>query len=700
MRSSLPKLREELDLLTGPRLADGQPSWTLHDPIRNLFFQLDWPSFEILCRWALGDAQQIVDSVLEETTLHIDTRDIEVFAAFLQKNQLLQPGLGAAASLVELLRKQRGSTAQWLLHHYLFLRIPLVRPDSWLSRWAPRLDALFSRGFFHLTLLAALFGLFSVYREWPRFSATLIDLLSWQGLVAYGLTLVGVKVLHELGHAFTAKRFGCHVPTMGVALLVLWPVAYTDTNDVWRLTRREQRLQVAAAGIVTELSIAAWATLAWVWLPEGWPKNIAFLLSSTTWISTLLINASPFMRFDGYFLLSDALQLPNLHERSFALARWALRERLFALGAPVPEHFPRARHIGLILFAYAVWLYRLLLFLGIAFLVYQFFIKVVGILLLVVELCWFILLPVLNELKIWRANWPAIRSSRRGRRSLLLFALLIGLFVLPWPSRVSTSALLRPAESQEIYAPRHARITSLPHADGSHIRAGELLFGMESPDLQIRSAQAGARSERLAWQSAAAGFDPEQRKQWQVLNEQLGTARAETLTVSADAARYSPTAPYAGILRDLAPDLRVGDWVSEGEVLARLVREGPQQVVTYVDDEAVQRIAPGDRALFVNDGADGPTLRLEVVSIDRDASRTLNEPELATEFGGHLLVREKNGVLYPERAVYRVLLKVTEDQQAPQFTWRGQVSIAANWEAPGLRFLRSAANVLFRELGF
>ncbi|UTW06974.1 HlyD family efflux transporter periplasmic adaptor subunit [Pseudomonas benzenivorans] len=700
MSDSLPKLREELDLFPGPRLSDGQPSWTLHDPVRNLFFQLDWSSFEILSRWALGDAARIVSSIRAETTLHIDTPDVEAFAAFLQKNQLSQPVLGAAANLAELLRKQRGSAGQWLLHHYLFLRIPLVRPDAWLSRWAPRLDALFSRNFLLLTLLAALFGLISVYREWPRFSATLVDLLSWQGLLAYGLTLVGVKVLHELGHAFTAKRFGCHVPTMGVALLVLWPVAYTDTNDVWKLTRREQRLQVAAAGIATELSVAAWATLAWVWLPEGWPKTVAFLLSSTTWISTLLINASPFMRFDGYFLLSDALQLPNLHERSFALARWDLRERLFALGAPVPEHFPRARHNGLILFAYAVWLYRLLLFLGIAFLVYQFFIKVVGILLLAAELCWFIFLPVFNELKVWHANWTTIRDSRRGRRSLLLFALLIGLFVLPWPTRVSTSALLLPHESLEIYAPPHARITTLPHANGSRIHAGDLLLGMESPDLQVRTAQAGARSERLAWQSASAGFDPEQRKQWQVLNEQLGIARAENLTVSADAARYSPTAPYAGILRDLDPDLRVGDWVSQGEILARLVRQGPQQVITYIDDEAVQRIAPGDRALFVNDGADGPILRLEVVSIDRDASRTLNEPELATEFGGHLLVREKNGILYPERAVYRVLLKVTDDRRAPQYAWRGQVSIAANWEAPGLRFLRSATNVLLRELGF
>ncbi|HSW20914.1 MAG TPA: HlyD family efflux transporter periplasmic adaptor subunit [Ramlibacter sp.] len=697
---ALPALREELDLLPGPHLADGQPSWTLHDPVRNLFFQIDWASFAILSRWPLGEAPRIAAAVNAETTLQLEAADVERLAAFLQDNQLVQAPAGAAPRCAELLRRKRGSKAQWLLHNYLFLRVPLVRPDAWLARWAPRLGLLFSRGFLQLTVLAGVLGLWSVYRQWDHFSATLVDMLSWNGLLAYGLTLVSVKVLHELGHAFTAKRFGCRVPTMGVALLVLWPVAYTDTNEVWKLTRRQQRLQVAAAGIATELAIAAWAGLAWAWLPEGGLKTAAFLLSTTTWVSTVLVNASPFMRFDGYFLLSDALQLPNLHTRSFALARWDLRQRLFGLGAPPPEHLPRLRQAALILFAYATWLYRLVLFLGIAFLVYHFFVKAVGILLFAVELGLFVLFPIWTEMKIWRKRWPAIRNSRRARATGLGLVLLALVCLVPWPTRVSTSALLQPQEALVLYAPQHARIVALPQPDGSRVAVGATLLVMQSPDLAVRTAQAGARRERLSWQSATAGFDAEQRKQWQVLNEQFATAKAEAQTITADAVRYAPVAPYAGVLRDLDPDLRVGDWVSQGEVLARLVREGPQQVVTYVDDADVHRIAPGDRALFVSDGRDGPLLHLEVVRIDRDASRVLNEAELASTAGGHVLAREKNGLLYPERAIYRVLLKVDGDGAAPQHAWRGQVAIAGAWEAPGLRFLRFAASVLMRESGF
>ncbi|MDM8351124.1 HlyD family efflux transporter periplasmic adaptor subunit [Pseudomonas sp. sp1636] len=695
-----PSLREELDLLPGPRLPDGQPSWTLHDPVRNLFFQIDWPSFEILSRWAWRDAPRILTAIGRETTLQLNSGDVERLASFLLANQLFQPPTGAAPRLAEALRKKRGNLAQWLMHNYLFIRIPLVRPDVFLGRWSKRLDPLFSRTFLYLTVLAGVFGVFSVSQQWGRFTSTLVDMISWQGLLAYGLTLIGIKTLHELGHGFTAKRFGCRIPTMGVALLVLWPVAYTDTNDVWKLTRRSQRLQVAAAGIATELAIAAWATLAWVWLPEGWPKSVAFLLSSTTWISTIAINASPFMRFDGYFLLSDALQLPNLHERSFALARWSLREGLFALGEPPPESLPANRRTGMILFAYATWLYRLVLFIGIAVLVYQFFIKAIGILLFIVEVGWFIMFPLLKELRAWRERWPTIRSSRRARRSVLLAVGFTALFIVPWPTRISTSALLRPQQAFVVYAPQHARIAALPHEDGSFVKAGALLIAMESPDLQVRTAQIVARRGSLSWQSASAGFDPEQRRDWQVLNAQLATANAEARTITADTLRYAPVAPYDGILRDLDPDLQAGDWVSEGDVLARLVPEGSQQVITYVNDEDLARIAPGDRALFANDGRDGPILRLEVVSIDRDASRTLNEPELAAEFGGHVQVREREGILFPERAIYRVQLKVTDATRAPQFAWRGQVTIASEWEAPGMRFLRAATNVMLRELGF
>ncbi|MBK5913071.1 efflux RND transporter periplasmic adaptor subunit [Rhodocyclus purpureus] len=699
---ALPPLREELSLLPGPPLVDGQPSHTLHDPVRNLFFQIDWSTFEVLCRWDLGDPAAIAASIAAETTLQLEAADVEAVVRFLHENQLLQPPPGSAADFAKRLKQRKGSFGKWLLHNYLFFRIPLVKPDRWLGRWAGRLDFLYSRSFFLLTLAALGVGLVEVYRDWEKFTATLVDTLTWSGMASYGVALVAVKTLHEFGHGFTAKRFGCRVPTMGVAFLVLWPVAYTDTNEVWKLTDRRQRLQVAAAGVATELIIAVWATLAWALLPEGIPKSIAFLLATTTWITTVTINASPFLRFDGYFLMSDWLGMPNLHGRSFALARWDLRERLFALGEPVPESFSRRRHVGLILFAWATWIYRLVLFLGIAVLVYTFFIKAVGILLFLVEIIWFVLLPFWREFQEWQKRWPALRRSSRARRSAVIALAALSLLALPWPTRISAPGLLRPLEQLVIYAPQHAQVVALPVAEGSRVAAGTLLLQLASPDLHSREASAVARVNRLRWQASAGAFDAEQRAQWQVLQEQLATADAELASVQADAVRYAPVAPFNGVLRDLDPDLRPGVWLGQGEVIARLVAEdGQQQAVTYLDEEEIGRVKVGDRARFYADGLEGPFLALQVLRIDPDAARTLPEPELSTLYGGGLLVREKKGVLYPERALYRVTLKATAPAGDLAGTaWRGKVVIAGDWAVPGWRFLRSALSLFWREAGF
>ncbi|WP_197034882.1 site-2 protease family protein [Herbaspirillum sp. RV1423] len=700
MTPDLPPLREELSLMPGPPLVGGQPSWTLHDPVRNLFFQIDWSGFEILSRWALGQPAAIVDEVNAQTALQIGPEDVQDLALFLQQNQLLRPAVGAAPLLADMRGKQRKSWGEWLLHNYLFLRLPLVRPDRWLSRWSPRLNFFYSKLFFRLTLAAALLGLLGVYRQWEQFAGTLVDHFTWQGLAAYGATLIAIKTLHELGHGFTAKRHGCRVPSMGVALLVLWPVAYTDTNEVWKLSERRQRLEIAGAGIATELIIAAWATLAWVVLPDGLPRAIAFLLSTTTWISTLLINASPFMRFDGYFLLSDYLQIPNLHSRSFALARWDLRERLFAVNEPVPEHLPQRLHKGMVLFAWAVWIYRLTVFLGVAALVYHFFIKAAGIFLFMIEIGWFVLMPLRQELLAWRQRWPQIRQRRRYRRSAIAAIVLMLIFALPWPTRITTSGMLQPVRQLELYAPSHAQIGALPATNGSTVAAEAPLLVMKSPDLIRRNQQNEARQEQLSWQSNSASFDVEARKNWQLLNEQLASTEAEQATVDADMKRYQPVAPYAGKLEDLDPDLRPGQWLSQGESLGRLIGDGPWQVVTYVDEDDIHRLAPGDRAVFIADGLAGPNLHLELLNIDKNASPTLSEGPLASMFGGHVAVREKKGILYPERAIYRVVLSVRSDGPITQHSWRGRVTFAARWEAPGLRFLKTAVAVFWREAGF
>ncbi len=696
-----PLLREELALLPGPPLSDGQPSWTLHDPTRNRFFSIDWPTFEVLRRWSFADARAIAASVSQDSTLALEDEDVERVTRFLGDNQLLQTPPGSARKQAERLAQVQGSRLKWLLHHYLFFRVPLVRPDAWLDRWQGLAGRLYGRGFALLTLAALLLGLTQVARHWDGFAASLVDTFTWQGLAAYGVALFLVKLLHELGHAFTAKRYGCRVPTMGVAFLVLWPMAYTDTNETWRLTSRWRRLRVAAAGIVTELCVAAWATLAWGLLPDGELRSAAFVLATTSWIATLAINASPFMRFDGYFILADWLDMPNLHERSFALARWKLREWLFALGEERPEHFAAGKERALICFAWATWGYRLVVFLGIAVLVYHFAVKAIGILLFVVEVAWFILMPIRQELRAWQQRWPAIRRRRRSLYSALLLLVAITLLLVPWPGRISASGVLRPVAVWPVHAPGPAYLEALAHSDGAVLAAGEPLFQLSSPQLLVRREAAASRVERLRWLAASAGFGAESRARLQSAQEELATAEAELAGLEQELARYQPRAPFAGRLYDLDPDLHPGQWLADKERLGLLVGDQGYRVETYLDEEAVKRIEPGDIALFVTDGGEGAPLRLRVSHVDADATRTLSDGMLAAQAGGHVLVREQRGQRIPEHGLYRVALAVESPVGAlGSRSWRGTLVIRADWESPAGRYLRNAFAVLLREAGF
>lgn len=675
----------------------------MHDPVRNQFFRIDWPTLEVLQRWDMDDAELIAADVSTHTTLSMSADDVAQVAQFVVQHQLVQPqSEGGARKMTEQLARIQGSPLKWLLHHYLFFRIPLLQPDAWLARWLPLARWFGGKTFGLLSGMALLVGLAQVVRRWDVFSASLVDTFNLEGLLAYGMAIFVVKLLHELGHAFTAKHYGCRVPAMGLAFLVMWPVAYTDTNETWRLTNRFHRLRVASAGIVTELVIAVWSTLAWALLPGGSLQSAAFVLATTSWVATLAINASPFMRFDGYFILMDALDMPNLHGRSFALARWKLREWLFDLKEKPPEHFPRFTALALMAFAWATWLYRLVLFLGIAVLVYHFFIKLVGIFLFLVEIVWFVAKPLASELAAWRELWPRIRQQARSRTTAGWVVVGVVLLMVPWPGRITASGVLRPQEIWPVYAPSGARIEALPFKHGDMVTEGQPLVDLYVPALAGREKILQARLAQQRLQSASAAFDVDMRKRWKVAEQTQYTTEAELQGIQAEQHQFLPRAPYNGRFLWGDPDFAVGQWVGNKEPLAMLVRQDSAwRVETWLDEDEIARVHVGQSARFMSDSAAGQLLALKVSTIDSDAAHVLPRKELASFLGGHVLTRERNGQLVPERAVYRVTLDVQDMPVSMQnLAWRGHLIVHADWQSPASRYVRQALTVLVREAGF
>jgi putative peptide zinc metalloprotease protein len=688
----LPPVREDLRLYPGPAQRDGSPTWRVLDPVRNSFYEIGWLEFELLSRWREhSDGAALAAKVGAETPIKPSLDEVREMVNFLTVNQLLAPRSKEAREALG--RRVRDSKQPWyteLFHHYLFFRIPLFRPDQFLARTIGLIDVFFTRGFVLLVLVLLGVDLYLVSREWYSVTEAAARMFTPSAFLYYAIAVTFSKIIHELAHAYAARRYGVRVPTIGVAFLVMWPYLYTDTGETWKLGDRRKQLVIACAGMGSELVLAVFSTLLWSLSPEGGAKNVFFVLASTTWVMTLAINASPFMRFDGYFVLSDLLDFPNLHERGGACAKWWLRRTFFGLDEPMPEPglLPRQR-AGLIVFAYITWAYRLTVFLGIAVLVYHFFIKLLGIVMFALELFWFIFRPVWNEAKyLWRAR-TAIRMPWRPAVAVLAVAGVL-VWVIPVSHEVTAPAILRAQHENAIYAPFPARVAAVQVAELQKVAAGAALIRLEALDLGVRDKKADISVASARAELARMPANIQLQENYQVLQQRLAQAQAEKQAVAEEFARQQLRSAQEGTIRDVAPDLVVGRWVSPHQLLMRVISQSEPVIEAYVNEQQVAAISPGQTVRFFPRLPDRPVLEGEVLAVDRAPQKELQRPMLASVYGGDIVVKQgQRGALVAQDAVYRVVVKPLGGVEKADAVILGRVRIET-----GLRFL--AENFAYR----
>jgi len=702
LRRLLPPLREDLRLHEAAPERNGSPAWVIQDPVTNRFFRIGWLEFEMLAHWHLRDPSLVLAAIAGQGPLSPRPEEMLAFLDFLRRNQLLR---ASTAGEIQALEHQRraasGSRWKWLLHNYLFIRVPLVRPQDWLQRLLPHVAFVFTRGFAAFTIACSMLGLVLALRQWDHFANTFQDFLSPAGLLGFAVALCLAKAVHELAHALTATRHGVPVAHMGIAFLVLWPMLYTDTAESWKLADRRRRFAIAAAGIAAELALAGFATLAWSLVDDGPVRSALFFLATTSWMVTLAINLSPFMRFDGYFLLSDVLDLPNLHQRSFALAKAALRRGLLGWNEPDPEPFPRGLRRALVLFAWATWLFRLAIYVGIAIAVYHFFFKALGIFLLLVELGWFIARPIAAEVRAWVGGRRRMQAGY-ARRSLLALLAVAGWLVVPWQASIRAEGWLHAARQQVVYTPLPARLVSL--APAGAVRAGQALAVLESPDTLGRLAQATAAADALALQldqtiGRAEGLERRGR-----LVEQLARQQQEVAAQRAELARLALPAAFSGMLTDIDPHLRPGTWINPGQPIA-VLHDGDEWLVdALLAQESIGRFQVGAAARFHARGRWQAPVPGQVVAVDAARMQRLPHPMLATSHGGRLPADSlPDGSLAPRAALYRVRIRLEPGAAASVGLERqqpGSVSIEGERRSLVAQWARSAAALLLRESGF
>jgi putative peptide zinc metalloprotease protein len=678
-----PRLRQDLTFSRAPQENNQPPLYILADLARHKYFHL---------------GQEELDELAEAKPFEGDPTPL---VSFLAQNELIvEDAPGKWRGFVERAARTRQSILASALHGYLFFRIPLMDPQLLQHRLWSTVRLLFTRSFLFLTFLAGIVGLFLVSRHWEEFSASFTSMLSVTGLTTYALAFALIKLLHEAGHAFMAYRFRIQVPTVGIAFMMFAPVLYTETSAAWRLPKRE-RMMIGAAGMMVEVMLAMWASLFWAFVPDGTARSILFAIATTGWFLTLVVNLNPLMRFDGYFLASDLVKMPNLQDRSFAFARWGLREMLFAAGEPPPETYSRAKTLALIAFAVATWIYRFFLYLGIALLVYHFAVKLLGIFLFIVEIAWFIILPLWREGKHWWQHRDQYFATIAARKSAIIVLVFTVLFFLPLTRTVTAPALMTASRYEQIHAKSDAQILISHLREGMEVVKGDPLLELNMPELEFELAKADASIQLAKTKLSRLASDAESRSQKQVIEEEMARALQKRQGLEQRAANRVVRAPFDGIIVNVEPALSEMRWIGPSTTLAIIKSKQGGEIHGLATDTQVSRITANANVTFYPDDLMLPSLAAKLIEIEHTGSAGLPYPELADVNGGTILTApSQDGQVIPDATYSKLRIVPSVANLAVHRPQRGVVHIDASGESLAAKVFRRIAAVLIMESGF
>ncbi len=699
----LPKLRGDLQVID----ATSGAACTLFDPMRNRFFRLDAATVSMLHVWprcsTAADLRAACDA---EFGTVVSMQGIEAFCHWLRANELTDPADEQDwRARVAAVAAQRHGWIMWAVHNYLFVKLPIFSPQQALIALTPWLAVFFTRSFFVVVAACGCLGLYLAGREWERLLAALPELFSFQASLLFVVAIAIVKSLHELGHAMTAVRLGCRVPSMGICFMVMVPMLYTDVSDAWKLPSRRQRILVDAAGMIVELCIASFALLAWVLLPEGPVKALAAMLATTSLFLSLGLNLSPFMRFDGYYILSDFIGVENLQTRSFALGQWKMREWLFGLSAPAPERFSPRMMAGLVAYAWGIWLYRLIVFTGIAVLVYHMAFKLLGIVLFLIEIVYFVAQPIGREAGEWWRMRTIIAKTKRSLITLLVACCGLALLFLPWSTRIEIPAILEDAAQAQIFPKRTAFVAETGVVRGTKVARGALIVALVAPDLDQEIVLTRLKLNQTRRRLERRPGDIQERAQTMVLEQTAAGLESRLAGLETEQNELRIVSPVDGVVAELDPHLEPARWLQRTDLVA-LVRGTKRHVIRgYVSESDVARLDIEAPATFVPEPLDQPRRSVTLEHIAPVGTSTLDIVELASHYGGGVQARlqQRPGEarqLVPVTGQSVVTATIAEAGASAHRTVRGTLHAQGRPESIVARTWRHVLKVLVRESGF
>jgi putative peptide zinc metalloprotease protein len=580
----------------------GEIWYVVEDRVAGKYHRFNPASYRVI---SLMDGKRDMNQVWARLTAELaeDTPDQEEVIRLLGQlhgADLIQ--CDVTPDVAELLERRGKQERKKLMSRYMnpmSLRFPLVDPDRFLE-WANRWPHLFRGGWGMLLWLAAVLpALFLAPLHWPDLTENFSEqLLAMDNLLLLAVVFPLLKSLHELGHGLAAKARGGEVHEMGIMLLVFFPIPYVEASSSSAFVKKTDRMLVGAAGMLTELFVAALVFYVWLMLEPGLARSLAYNALVLASVTTILFNANPLLRYDGYYILADWIEIPNLGTRSTQYWKYLAERYLLNVAKSEPPPSTIGERRWFIGYAPLAFAYRMFVLFGIAlFVAQQYFI--VGILLAIWGLVASLGIP---WFKIGRALLTEPRFAARGARIRAVLGgtflgLYLLLFVMPMPYHTHAEGVLRLPEQALLRAEAAGFVTRALARPGDSLRPGDAV--VESVNAELASEleiQLAKLEEIRARYDAAWGVKPAEASQ---LEEAMRREQASLDRLRERMARLTLRAGASGKLLLEHPDDLPGRFLEKGEVVGYLVGSYVPVVRVVVGQEDVDQVRLATRDVVV-----------------------------------------------------------------------------------------------------
>lgn len=606
-----------------------------------------------------------------------------------------------SASLFERYKKKRRATLKQYLLNPMSIKLPLCDPDIFIKHWAPQVAWCFSRGGALLWLALVLPALVLAGQHWRELTNNLSEqMLSASNLLVMALVFPLVKLLHELGHGFATRVWGGAVHEMGLMFLVFAPVPYVNATSSSSFPSKTRRALVAAAGMLVELALAAVALYVWLLVEPGVVRAVAHNVMVVAGISTLIVNGNPLLRYDGYYILADLIEIPNLAQRGQKYLTYLCDRYLFGahdIEAP-PESCAEKR--WLIAYTPLAWCYRTFVTVSIMLFVAENFF-ILGVLIAL----WgsFTLLGI----PLWKAYRHITRSPHLQRQraravrlsATLAAAVLLLAVALPMPLRTRVDGVVWLPDQAIVRAGGNGFFQRWRVEPGQRVQPGDALFELDDRQLSAELAVARAKVAEAQARYRAEQFTDQVKAL--ATSRQLAAEQSLLAKLEERAALLVGLAQATGTLVAVQAQDMPGRYLKQGELTGYVLEKNALIVRVVVTQDDIDLLRARFRSAQLR-FADSLGERHDVALLRQTAGAVdeLPTPTLGLPGGGLIptLASDADGVKTTER-VFLVDLALPAGVPPSAFGERVHVRFSHRWEPLAWQGLRRLRQLLLSRFG-